>query len=111
MKDLIKNIGRAQPLSLKDRVDYEPGKIVSLTLAAQPNAGITLFAFDATEALSPHTAPGDAMAYILEGEARITVDQTSHHLTAGEVIVMPAEIPHAVEALTPFKMLLILIKG
>ena len=53
MNDLIKNIGRAQPLSLKDRVNYEPGKIVSLTLAAQPNAGITLFAFDATEAPTP----------------------------------------------------------
>ena len=109
MNDLIKNIGRAQPLSLKDRVNYEPGKIVSLTLAAQPNAGITLFAFDATEALSPHTAPGDAMVTVLEGTGRFTIDGTPHICRAGQTIVMPEGKPHAVYAEEAFKMLLTVV--
>lgn len=111
MDKLIKNLEHAQPLVLSDQVNYEQGKVVSLTLAQQPGVGMTLFAFDAGEGISTHAAPGDAMAYILEGEAQITIDGAVHQVTAGGVIIMPSGIPHAVKAVTPFKMLLTVVKA
>ena len=71
MEPLIKNLPHARPFPLKDQVGYEPGKVVSLTLAQRPGVGMTLFAFDAGEAISTHAAPGDAMATTLEGTAQI----------------------------------------
>ena len=68
MEALIKNVPHAQPFALSQQVDYQPGKVVSLTLAQQPGVGITLFAFDAGEAISTHAAGGDAMATVLEGK-------------------------------------------
>ncbi len=110
MDKLIKNLEHAQPLILKDQVSYEQGKVVSLTLAQQPGVGITLFAFDAGEGVSTHAAPGDAMAYILEGEAHVIIDGVFHQVSAGGGIIMPSGIPHAVKAVTPFKMLLTVVK-
>ena len=110
MEPLIKNLPHAQPFPLKDQVGYEPGKVVSLTLAQRPGVGMTLFAFDAGEAISTHAAPGDAMATILEGTAQITIDGVPHTLNAGEAVIMPAGIPHAVQAVTPFKMYLVVAK-
>ena len=110
METLIKNVPHAQPFTLKGQVEYEAGKVVSLTLAQQPGAGITLFAFDAGEAISTHAAPGDAMATILEGTAQSTIDGVPHTLNAGEAIIMPAGIPHAVQAVTAFKMYLVVVK-
>ena len=81
-----------------------------LTLAQRPGVGMTLFAFDAGEAISTHAAPGDAMATILEGTAQITIDGVPHTLNAGEAVIMPAGIPHAVQAVTPFKMYLVVAK-
>ena len=101
MEPLIKNLPHAQPFPLKDQVGYEPGKVVSLTLAQRPGVGMTLFAFDAGEAISTHAAPGDAMA---------TIDGVPHTLNAGEAVIMPAGIPHAVQAVTPFKMYLVVAK-
>ena len=95
MEPLIKNLPHARPFPLKDQVGYEPGKVVSLTLAQRPGVGMTLFAFDAGEAISTHAAPGDAMATILEGTAQITIDGVPHTLNAGEAVIMPAGIPHA----------------
>ena len=105
-----KNLPHARPFPLKDQVGYEPGKVVSLTLAQRPGVGMTLFAFDAGEAISTHAAPGDAMATILEGTAQITIDGVPHTLNAGEAVIMPAGIPHAVQAVTPFKMYLVVAK-
>ena len=99
MEPLIKNLPHARPFPLKDQVGYEPGKVVSLTLAQRPGGGMTLFA-----------APGDAMATILEGTAQITIDGVPHTLNAGEAVIMPAGIPHAVQAVTPFKMYLVVAK-
>ena len=99
MEPLIKNLPHARPFPLKDQVGYEPGKVVSLTLAQRPGVGMTLFAFDAGEAISTHAAPGDAMATILEGTAQITIDGVPHTLNAGEAVIMPAGIPHAVQAI------------
>ena len=103
MEPLIKNLPHARPFPLKDQVGYEPGKVVSLTLAQRPGVGMTLFAFDAGEAISTHAAPG-------EGTAQITIDGVPHTLNAGEAVIMPAGIPHAVQAVTPFKMYLVVAK-
>jgi quercetin dioxygenase-like cupin family protein len=107
---LIKNIEHAVPFQIMDLVEYENGKIVSLTLAQEKGAGITVFAFDAEEKISTHAAPGDAMAVILEGEAEITIDKKVYRAKTGEGIVMPAGIPHGVKAVTKFKMLLMVVK-
>ena len=109
--ELIRNLEHAVPFTVLDKVSYEPGQVVSLTLAQQPGVGMTLFAFDAGEGVSTHAAPGDAMAFILEGEAEITVDGKVNHVTAGQAIIMPAGIPHAVKAVTRFKMLLTVVKA
>ena len=110
MEKLIKNLEHAKPLPLKEQVAYEPGRVVSLTLAQQPGVGMTLLAFDAGEGVSTHAAPGDAMVYVLEGEAQITIDGAPHSVTGGSAIILPAGIPHAVAAVTPFKMLLTVVK-
>ena len=110
LEKLIKNLEHAKPLPLKEQVAYEPGRVVSLTLAQQPGVGMTLFAFDAGEGVSTHAAPGDAMVYVLEGEAQITIDGAPHSVTGGSAIILPAGIPHAVAAVTPFKMLLTVVK-
>lgn len=110
MKEFIKNIEKSVPLNLKEIVGYEKGQTVSLTLAQQPGAGITLFAFDAGEGVGTHSAPGDAMVVALDGEALITIDGVENKVEEGGVIIMPANIPHAVKAVTPFKMLLVVIK-
>ena len=106
MEELIKNLPQAQPFALKEQVQYEDGKVVSLTLAQKPGVGMTLFAFDAGEAISTHAAPGDAMA-----TAQITIDGVPHTLSEGEAVIMPAGIPHAVKAVTRFKMYLVVVKA
>ncbi len=111
MSELIKNIEHSKGIVLADLVQYEEGKVSSLTLAQKPGVGITVFAFDANEGVSTHAAPGDAMAYILDGEAKITIDGVEHVAKAGEAIVMPSGIPHAVKAITRFKMLLTVVKN
>ena len=110
MDVLIKNVEKAVPVPLKDQIGYEEGKVASKTLAQRPEAGITLFAFDAGEGISTHAAAGDAMAYILEGTAQITIDGVEHIVPEGNAIVMPVGIPHAVKAMTRFKMMLTLIR-
>ena len=108
--ELIKNVEKATPFSVADQVQYESGKVVSLTLAQQPASGMTLFAFDAGEAISTHAAGRDAMAFVLEGEAEITIDGTPNRVTGGHAIILPCGVPHAVKAITQFKMLLTLIR-
>ncbi len=110
MEKLIKNLEHAQPIAIAEQVEYESGKVVSLSLAQQPGVAMSLFAFDAGEGISTHAAPGDAMAFVLEGEAEITVDGVAHRVTGGHAIVMPAGIPHAVKAVSRFKMLLTVVK-
>lgn len=85
--------------------------MTTLSLVQHPGVGMTLFAFEAGEGLSTHSASGDAMAYVLEGEAQITIDGIEHHVPAGNVIIMSAHVPHTVKATTRFKMLLTVVKG
>ena len=109
-KQLIKNIPFSQAIQINELVDYEEGRVVSRTLSSQTHVNITLFAFDRGEEISAHTSPGDAMVQILDGQARITIDGEVLEATAGQVVVMPANVPHSVFASTRFKMLLTVVK-
>jgi quercetin dioxygenase-like cupin family protein len=101
----------AAPVPPLDLAAYQEGAVVSRTLLKRAGGTITLFAFDEGQALSEHTAPFDAVAHVLEGHADITVSGTPHRVSAGEMVLMPANQPHAVNAPTRFKMLLTMIRS
>ncbi len=90
-------------------VDYQPGSIASRMLVFKHTGTITLFAFDEATGLPEHTAPYDAIVTVLEGTARVTIGEKEFTLVAGQVIIMPASVPHAVHAVTRFKMQLVMI--
>jgi quercetin dioxygenase-like cupin family protein len=92
-------------------VEYQPGAVVSRTLVKKAAGTVTAFAFDAGEGLSEHTAPFDALVLMIEGESEISIAGTLHRLTAGQLLRLPAGQPHAVKAVTPFKMMLIMIRA
>ncbi|MGI6468718.1 MAG: cupin domain-containing protein [Syntrophomonadaceae bacterium] len=92
-------------------VEYQEQSIVSRTLIARPTGTVTLFAFDAGQGLSEHTAPFNALVYILDGKAEVTVSGVSHQVSAGEIILLPAGEPHALQAQERFKMLLIMVRA
>jgi len=102
---------KATVFDLAKQVVYAPGGIVSKQLLKNDSGNITLFSFDKEQGLSEHTAPFDAFVQILDGEVAVYIDGTLHKLTAGEIIVMPANVPHALHATERFKMLLTMIKG
>ncbi len=110
MNETVKNIPMSQAISLAGLVDVEAGKVISRTFVQRPDLSITLFAFAAGEGVSTHSAPGDAMVYILDGEAKITLGGVPMTAKTGEMVVMPANIPHAVDAEKDFKMLLTVVK-
>lgn len=99
------------PVSLTDLVGYQPGTVVSNTLVNKEKGTVTLFAFDAGEGLSEHTAPFDALVQIVDGEADVTVGAEKHCVSRGEVLLLPAGIPHSVHATVQFKMLLTMIRA
>jgi quercetin dioxygenase-like cupin family protein len=101
----------AEIIRLIDLVQYQEGTVVSRTLIQRAASTVTLFALDAGEGLSEHTAPFDALAYILEGEAEITISGNPLRTTAGEAVLMPANQPHSLKALSRFKMLLTMIRS
>ena len=107
---MIKNMPIAEAAVLADLVSYQPGQVVSRTLAQNAATSLTLFAFPAGEGLSAHTTPADAVVVILDGRAAITIGDASLTLAAGETVVMPANVPHALDAVEPFKMLLVIVK-
>jgi len=100
----------AKKQSLTSIVSYEPGSVVSRTVIDRGAGTVTLFAFDEGEGLSEHTASYDALLYILEGEALVTVSGVSNEMKVGEAIVLPAGKPHSVRATGRFKMLLTMIR-
>jgi len=100
---------KGKVLEPKDLIAYQDGSVVSRMLVYKPQGTITIFAFDEGEGLSEHTAPYDAIATIIDGEATITIAGTEFHLVAGQMIIMPAGIPHAVIAVQRFKMMLTMI--
>lgn len=109
MSNLIKNIDHAKVVEMEALVDYQEGRVVSRTLAQGKPLSVTLFAFDKNEEISSHSAGGDAMVYILDGEAEITVGDEKFNVKKGETIVMPAGVPHALLATERFKMLLTVV--
>jgi quercetin dioxygenase-like cupin family protein len=107
----LKNVPFEEVLKLKDLIDYSEGRVSSKTLVQRSDLSITLFAFDKGEGLSTHSAPGDAMVYIIEGSVEIKIgEDTKVVLSEGNTTVMPANIPHALEAIEKFKMMLIVVK-
>ena len=107
--DGMKNISKAEVLTLRDQVAYQSGQVVSRTLAQNEHVSVTLFSFDKGEEISTHESGGDAMVTCLDGMGRITIDGVEHILHEGECIVMPARHPHAVYGQEQFKMLLVVI--
>ena len=99
-----------QVLKLKDVAAYQERSVVSREVIKKPSGTMTIFAFDKDEGLSEHTAPFDAVVYLLEGEAEIRIDGKPHSVKEGEMIIMPANKPHALKAVTRYKMLLVMIK-
>ncbi|MDD4240393.1 MAG: cupin domain-containing protein [Smithellaceae bacterium] len=95
---------------LPELVSYQDHTVVSREIIRKPSGTLTVFAFDADEGLSEHTAPFDALVYLLDGTAEITIDGKPHTVGEGEMILMPAHRPHALKAVTRFKMLLVMIK-
>ncbi len=101
----------AQGERLIEMVDYQEGSIVSRTLIDKSAGTVTLFAFDKGQGLSEHTAPFDALVYLLDGEAEVTISGKLLQIKQGEMVMMPANQPHALEAINRFKMMLIMIKS
>ena len=101
-------IGKA--LDVAGLVDYQDGSVVSKTVLKKETGTVTLFAFDKGQGLSEHTAPFDALVFIADGEADITIAENVHKVKSGEMIIMPANKPHALHAAERFKMLLVMIK-
>jgi len=106
-----REIPAAETRELLELVSYQEGAVVSRTLLHRTAGTVTVFAFDEGQGLSEHTAPFDALAHILEGEAEITISARALTLRAGEVVLMPAHQPHALKAVSKFKMLLTMIRS
>ena len=106
---MMKNYDIATVLTMKEQVAYQPGQVVSKTLAQNDAVSVTLFAFDKGEEISTHESGGDALVLCLDGEGCITVDGVEHILHEGESILMPARHPHAVFGQVRFKMLLVVV--
>ncbi len=100
-----------KPSLLIDMVSYQEGSVVSKTLIKKKTGTVTLFAFDEGEGLSEHTAPFDALVCVLDGEVKITISGKPVRLKQGEMIIMPANEPHALKAVNTFKMMLTMIKA
>jgi quercetin dioxygenase-like cupin family protein len=101
----------AEPLDLESLVTYQKHSVVSKQVLNKKAGTLTLFAFDKGEGLSEHTAPYDASVLVLDGKAEIKIGGKPHVLKKGEMIIMPANVPHALKAVEPFKMLLIMIRS
>ena len=106
----MEHFKKSEIYELKQLVKYQEGTIVSKTLINKENGTITIFAFDQGQSLSEHTAPFDALVHIIEGNAEIKIVGKKFNLKKGEIIIMPANKPHAVKAINNFKMILTLIK-
>jgi quercetin dioxygenase-like cupin family protein len=102
---------KGEVFNLEDEVDYADGSVVSKILMKKDTGNITLFSFASGQGLSEHTVPFDALVHILDGTAEITIGGKAHEVNRGEVLIMPANVPHALHAREPFKMLLVMIRG
>ncbi|MFA7397057.1 MAG: cupin domain-containing protein [Candidatus Bathyarchaeia archaeon] len=101
----------AQASNLSDLITYQNGSVVSRTLIDKQAGTVTLFAFDQEQGLSEHTTPYDAMVYVLDGEVEVRIAGNPVKLKQGDMTIMPANKPHALSAITKFKMLLVMVRG
>jgi len=101
----------AQAIRLIDLADYQEGSVVSRTIIDKKTGTVTFFAFEEGQGLSEHTAPFDALVYLLEGEAEIVISGRPLRLKEGEMVIMPANQPHALKAVKEFKMILTMIRS
>jgi quercetin dioxygenase-like cupin family protein len=116
MREMIDPLGGKETIlgnamDVKGLIGYHDHAVVSRTLIDRKEGTLTIFSFDAGEGLSEHTAPFDATVLVLDGEVEITIDGKAQKLKEGEMVIMPAKHPHALRALTKFKMMLIMIRG
>jgi quercetin dioxygenase-like cupin family protein len=107
----VKGAVAGKPLALATLVGYHGDSIVSREVVKKDTGTVTVFAFDAGQGLSEHTAPFDALVQILDGQAEVTVAGKAHAVNAGELIIMPANKPHALQAVQRFKMMLVMIRS
>ncbi|MBU4536043.1 MAG: cupin domain-containing protein [Euryarchaeota archaeon] len=107
MKDDLKS----KVLAIEELIDYQPGAVVSREIIRKETGTVTIFAFDKGEGLSEHTAPFDAMVQIVDGEAEITISGKKNLLKKGDMIIMPANEPHALHAVEKYKMILTMIRS
>ncbi len=108
--DKINNIEHAKVIKLSSLINSKSGEVVSKTLTKNDNINMSLFSFEKGEGLSTHVAPGDALIYAINGKCKIVINSKECIIKTGEVIVLPANIPHSLESISAFKMLLVLIK-
>jgi quercetin dioxygenase-like cupin family protein len=101
----------AAPAELNGLVEYAPDSIVSKTIVDKRAGTVTLFAFDAGQQLSEHTSPYDAVVQVIDGRARLTIGGEAVAVSAGQIVIMPGNVPHAVAAEERFKMLLTMIRA
>lgn len=106
-----KGLPGAQVANALELVNYQDGAVVSREVVKKPTGSVTVFAFDEGQGLSEHTAPFDALVQVLEGEVEISIAGSPHHLHGGEMILMPSGQPHALKALSHFKMMLTMIRS
>lgn len=106
----VKNIDPATPFNLAASIEYSAGSVVSKTFVSGNAGTVTVFAFDQGQGLSEHSAPFDALGYVLDGACRFTIGGKESITSAGEMILLPANIPHALQAPEKFKLLLVMIK-
>ena len=101
----------AEPMTLKDLVTYQKGSVVSRTMVDEGGGTVTVFAFDENQGLSEHTAPYDALVIVIDGKINVRISGKDFNLEEGQMIIMPANKPHALKAITKFKMLLVMIRA
>ncbi|HYU47513.1 MAG TPA: cupin domain-containing protein [Terriglobales bacterium] len=106
-----KGLSDAEVAKAADLINYQDGSVVSREIVKKPTGTVTVFAFDEGQGLSEHTAPFDALVQVLEGEAEITIAGKPHRMQGGEMILMPANQPHALKALKRYKMILTMIRS
>ena len=103
---------KGKPIEMESLIEYQEGSVVSMEVIKKELGTVTVFAFDKGQGLSEHSAPFDAMVQIIDGEAEITISGVKHTVKAGEIIIMPANEPHALQAEnSPYKMILTMIKS
>lgn len=102
---------KARTLKVEDLIEYQEGAVVSREIIRKGTGTVTIFAFDKGEGLSEHTAPFDAMVQVIDGKAEITISGNKNVLEPGDMIIMPANDPHALHAMERFKMILTMIRS